>query len=75
KQMIDIVVVSHRERSVIGLPFPFNLNTASLKLISFLPGISKKVASDIVLKRPFKNINEALKLSPALEKVKDMIAV
>ncbi|SNR69057.1 radical SAM protein [Desulfurobacterium atlanticum] len=75
KQMIDIVVVSHRERSLIGLPFPFNLNTASLKLISFLPGISKKAASDIILKRPFKSTAEALKLFPALEKVKDMITV
>ncbi|OMH40929.1 radical SAM protein [Desulfurobacterium indicum] len=67
--MIDITVVGHRERSVIGLPYPLNINKVSLKLISFLPGISKRTASDIILKRPFKNKEEFLKLFSGLEKV------
>ncbi|WP_456438317.1 radical SAM protein [Desulfurobacterium sp.] len=69
KTMIDIAVVGHRERSVIGIPYPLNINKASLKLISFLPGVSKRTASDIILKRPFKNKDEFLKLFPELEKV------
>ena len=65
--LIDAVVVNHRERSVIALPYPLKINQASLKLISFIPGVSKKLASDIVLKRPFKDKIELLSLFPQLE--------
>ena len=67
QRLIDAVVVNHRERSVIALPYPLKINQASLKLISFIPGVSKKLASDIVLKRPFKDKIELLSLFPRLE--------
>ncbi|WP_457567233.1 helix-hairpin-helix domain-containing protein [Desulfurobacterium sp.] len=69
KTMTDIIVVGHRERSVIGLPYPLNINKASLKLISFLPGVSKRTASDIVLNRPFKNRESFLNKFPGLENI------
>jgi len=64
---VDIVVVGHRERSVIGIPVPIEINKVSLKLLSHLPGISKKTATEIVLKRPFKDSVELLSLFPQLE--------
>ncbi|WP_457569520.1 radical SAM protein [Desulfurobacterium sp.] len=67
--MIDVTVVGHRERSVIGIPYPLNINEVSLKLLSFLPGVSKRAASDIILKRPFKTKEEFLKEFPNLENV------
>ncbi len=64
---VTVVVVGHRERSVIGIPVPIEINTVSLKLLSYLPGISKKTATEIVLKRPFKDNLELLALFPQLE--------
>ena len=64
---VDVVVVGHRERSVIGIPVPIEINRVSLKLLSYLPGVSKKTATEIVLKRPFKDSVELLSLFPQLE--------
>lgn len=71
----DVVVVGHRERSVIGIPVPIKINEISHKLLSYIPGISKKTASEIVLKRPFKDKGELLSLFPQLEKFSDEIEV
>ncbi len=54
----DSVIISHRERSLIALPFPININTLSQKALELIPGIGKKGASEIILKRPFNNIEE-----------------
>jgi len=55
----DALVVAHRERSVIALPFPADINTLPHKALELIPGIGKKRAADIILKRPFRNIDEA----------------
>ncbi len=68
KEFVNAVVVNHRERSVIAIPYPLKINEAPLKLISYIPGISRKLASDIVLKRPFKDKIELLTLFPQVEK-------
>ena len=72
---VNAVVVGHRERSVIGLPVPINLNSASWKILSFLPGLSRKRANDLILKRPFKSVEEALKEFPVLEPFKEFLTV
>ncbi|WP_457680071.1 radical SAM protein [Thermovibrio sp.] len=64
---VNALVVGHRERSVIGIPTPIEINTVDLKLLSHLPGISKKTATEIVLKRPFKDSLELLSLFPQIE--------
>ncbi|ADY73288.1 Radical SAM domain protein [Desulfurobacterium thermolithotrophum DSM 11699] len=64
----NVIVVGHRERSVIGIPIPININNISHKLLSYIPGISKKLATEIVLKRPFKDKTELLTLFPQLSK-------
>ncbi len=72
---VDVIVVGHRERSLIGLPLPINLNAFSLKLLSFLPGISRKRATDIVISRPFKSKEEVLKKFPELERFWNHLAI
>jgi radical SAM superfamily enzyme with C-terminal helix-hairpin-helix motif len=72
---VDVVVVGHRERSVIGVPVPIEINRISHKLLTFLPGVSKNLASEIVLKRPFKNKEELISLFPQLEKISREIKV
>ncbi len=66
-KMIDVVIVGHRERSVMGIPYPIDINKLSLKLLSFMPQISRKRAADIVLKRPFKSKDELLRNFPELK--------
>jgi len=72
---VDVVVVGHRERSVIGIPVPIDINRISLKLLTYLPGVSRETASEIVLKRPFKDKGELLSLFPKLEKIASEIKV
>ena len=72
---VNVVVVGHRERSVIGIPTPININKISYKLLTYLPKISKGTASEIVLKRPFKDKQELLSLFPQLETIAKEIVV
>ena len=55
----DVAVIGHGDRSVTGLPYPVRLNRLSLYALSLLPGIGRKRAARIAVKRPFKNIAEA----------------
>ncbi len=48
-----IMVTSHGYRSVTGVPFPLNINTASLDLLKDLPAIGGKRAQRIIRARPF----------------------
>ncbi len=54
----DAVIIAHRERSLIALPSPININTLPQKALELIPGIGKKGASEIILNRPFKNIDD-----------------
>ncbi len=53
KKFQEVIVVDHRERSVVGLPHPVSVNQLPQKALELIPGISRKAASDIILKRPF----------------------
>lgn len=55
----DAVVIGHRERSVIAFALPVDINALPQKALEIIPGIGKKRASDIILKRPFGSIDEA----------------
>ncbi|WP_238375100.1 radical SAM protein [Vulcanisaeta thermophila] len=57
---IDIAVVDHGFRSVIGIPHPLNPNTAPKKLLRLVPGMSEDALNKIMARRPFKS-NEELK--------------
>jgi radical SAM superfamily enzyme with C-terminal helix-hairpin-helix motif len=58
RSFTDSVVTGHRERSLDVLPWPFNINSLPDRAISSIPGISKKTASEIVLRRPFASLDE-----------------
>ncbi len=74
-EFIDVAVVSHRERSVLALPVPFKINEASVKLIEHLPGVGKKKASEIVLKRPYSSLEEFRCLFPEVLKTFPLLEI
>ena len=74
-EMVNVVVVGHRERSVIGIPVPIRVNEISHKLLSYIPGVSKKLASEVILRRPFKSKEELLSLFPQFERFAEEVEV
>ena len=54
----DILITDWGYRSVTGITFPFNINTMPMRAVEALPGIGKKRAANIVMKRPFKDLSE-----------------
>ncbi len=59
-KFIDVKVVAHGYRSITALPYPLKVNSASLELLSYIPGIGRKRAARIILNRPFKSEAEFL---------------
>ena len=55
----DVMVTDHGYRSITGIPVPFDINRAQLKLIEQIPGVGKKQAVKIVIGRPYKDKEDA----------------
>ena len=50
---VDVVVTDHGFRSVSGVPYPLDINSASMNELRALPGIGKQRAGNIVVDRPY----------------------
>jgi radical SAM superfamily enzyme with C-terminal helix-hairpin-helix motif len=57
-RFVNVSILSHGYRSVTGIEFPLNPNTATLDALASLPGIGKKRAARIVRSRPFGNSSQ-----------------
>jgi radical SAM superfamily enzyme with C-terminal helix-hairpin-helix motif len=57
-EYIDITVTRHGHRSITGIPYQLNINTAPISLIQEIPGIGKKQAILINKELPFKNADD-----------------
>jgi radical SAM superfamily enzyme with C-terminal helix-hairpin-helix motif len=55
---IDVAVVDYGYRSVTGVPFPLDVNEASLAELTAVPGLGRGRAGDIVVGRPHRSIAE-----------------
>ncbi|WP_251329903.1 radical SAM protein [Haloplanus pelagicus] len=55
---IDVAVVDHGYRSVTGVPYPLDLNAASMDELTMLPGVGRSTAGDIVVDRPYGSLGE-----------------
>ena len=54
---IDAVIVGHGYRSVTAVPYPLEINTASMTELEALPGIGRQRAGDLVVNRPYESVD------------------
>jgi radical SAM superfamily enzyme with C-terminal helix-hairpin-helix motif len=52
---IDVAVTDHGYRSVTGVPYPLDLNSASMDELAAIPGIGQQTAGNIVVNRPYRS--------------------
>ncbi|MFB6218604.1 MAG: radical SAM protein [Halobacteriaceae archaeon] len=57
-ETVDVAVVDHGYRSVTGVPYPLDLNTASMAELTAIPGVGERRAGDIVVNRPHAAVPE-----------------
>ncbi|PSP83747.1 radical SAM protein [Halobacteriales archaeon QS_6_64_34] len=50
---IDVAITDHGYRSVTGVPYPLDVNSASMAELATVPGVGKRRAGDIVVGRPY----------------------
>ncbi|MEF8819485.1 MAG: radical SAM protein [Haloferacaceae archaeon] len=55
-EVMDVAVVDWGYRSVTGVPYPLDLNAASLDELRAIPGIGRDRAADIVVGRPHETV-------------------
>ncbi|WP_255192571.1 radical SAM protein [Natronobeatus ordinarius] len=58
-ETIDVAVVDHGYRSVTGVPYPLDLNAASMDELTAVPGVGNRRAGDVVVNRPYESVAEA----------------
>ncbi len=56
---MDVAIVDHGYRSVTAVPYPLDINGATMNELTAVPGIGKSTAGDIVVGRPYESAREA----------------
>ncbi|MDS0220660.1 radical SAM protein [Haloarcula sp. S1AR25-5A] len=56
--VVDIAVTDHGYRSVTGVPYPLDLNSASMNELTAIPGIGRSTAGDVVVNRPYESAGD-----------------
>ncbi|MFC7044909.1 radical SAM protein [Halobacteriaceae archaeon GCM10025711] len=54
-ETLDVAVVDHGYRSVTGVPYPLDLNAATMDELTAIPGLGKQRAGNIVVNRPYRS--------------------
>ncbi|PSQ63854.1 MAG: radical SAM protein [Halobacteriales archaeon SW_8_66_22] len=57
-EVIDVAVTDHGYRSVTGVPYPLDVNSASMDELTAIPGLGSGRAGDIVVDRPYERVPE-----------------
>ena len=56
-EVIDVVVTDHGYRSISGIPYPVDINQASIAELEAIPGIGRRRAGSIVANRPYEQLD------------------
>ncbi len=57
-EVVDVVVTDHGFRSVSGVPYPVDVNTASMTDLEAIPGIGRRRAVTLIANRPYARLDE-----------------
>jgi len=68
----DVKVIDYGFRSITAIPYPLDINNASRQTIEAIPGVGKKRANRIILKRPFKDKEQLKKALDEKEVFKEI---
>ena len=60
-RFVDVIITGHGQRSITGVEFPTDINSASMGHLQAIPGIGKKRAAAIVRGRPWSSAEEMLR--------------
>jgi len=55
---VDVAVVDWGYRSVTGVPYPLEVNAASMAELRAIPGVGRSTAGDVVADRPYRSLSE-----------------
>jgi radical SAM superfamily enzyme with C-terminal helix-hairpin-helix motif len=64
--IVDVAVVDHGYRSVTGVPYPLDLNAATMDELTAIPGIGSRRAGDLLVNRPYTSVDDTA-LDPAVD--------
>ena len=56
---IDVAITDHGYRSVTGVPYPLDVNAASMDELTAIPGINRGTAGNVVVGRPYESVADA----------------
>jgi radical SAM superfamily enzyme with C-terminal helix-hairpin-helix motif len=56
ERVIDVAITDHGYRSVTGVPYPLDVNRASMDELAAIPGLGKQRAGNIVVDRPYERV-------------------
>ena len=68
----DVKIVDYGYRSLTALPFPLDINTAPRETLESIPGVGRKRAMRILLKRPFHTKEDLMKALDDIQTAKDI---
>ena len=77
-KFLDVKVIDYGFRSITGIPYPLDINSAPRQTIEALPSIGKKRAIRILAKRPFKDkkqLIDALDDPKIIDKILDYVII
>jgi len=59
-RFVDVIITDHGQKSITGVEYPVDINTASMGQLQAVPGIGKKRAATIVRGRPWGSVEDML---------------
>lgn len=75
RKFTDITVTGHGMRSITGIPYPLNINTASSSLVRELPGLGRKAADSVIAGIPYTDREDFLRRVPEGESLLKFIEI
>jgi len=70
-----VAITDHGYRSVTGVPYPLDLNAASMNELTTVPGIGDRTAGDIVVDRPYESVGDVAAVDGTNVDLADFVTV